>query len=70
MRRRAYQGLAGYSLDALEEIGALRPLQDYAAPLLREADAGARAAAGALAADAGQRRAGAAPTGAGDLGWV
>lgn len=49
MRRRAYQGLAGYPLDALEEIEALRPLQDYAAPLLREAHAGARGAAGALA---------------------
>lgn len=49
MRRRAYQGLAGYSLDALEEMEALRALQDYAAPLLGEADAGARGAAGALA---------------------
>ena len=48
VRRRAYQGLAGYSLDALEAVEALRPLQDFAAPLLREADAGARAAAGEL----------------------
>ncbi len=49
VRRRAYQGLAGYPADALEVIGALRPLRAYAAPLLREADADARAAAGELA---------------------
>ncbi|KAK9836092.1 hypothetical protein WJX81_000611 [Elliptochloris bilobata] len=48
VRHRAYQGLAGYALDALEEVEALRPLQDYAAPLVREADAHALSAAGTL----------------------
>lgn len=49
VRRRAYLALAGYPLEELEEVGVLRPLRAYAAPLLREGDAHTRSAAGALA---------------------
>ena len=48
VRTEAYHALEAYSMGVLEEIGAQRPLHDYAGLLLSEPDPSARQAAEAL----------------------